>query len=39
MAKGSCSCRLFLEVALFHALPALYIDGFMEYTNNDVHFM
>ena len=36
MAKCSCSYRLFLEVDLFYARPALYSvlysDGFMEYT-------
>ena len=32
MTKVSRSCRLFLEVDLFHALPAMYRDGFMEHT-------
>ena len=32
MAKGSRSYRLFLEVDLFHVLPALYSDEFIEYT-------
>ena len=36
MAKGS---RFYLEVNLFHALPALYSDGFMQYTFSIVHTM
>ena len=32
MTKVSRSYRLFLEVDLFHALPALFIKEFMEYT-------
>ena len=41
MTKGSPSYSIFLEVDLFHALPALYkvyTDGFMEYTYHVDHF-
>ena len=30
--KWSQSCRHFLEIDLFHSLPALYSEGFIEYT-------
>ena len=30
---------LILEVDLFHAMPALYSDGFMKYTYNVDHYI